>query len=324
MSLTFRLNADESCLTNGYMDTAINWIPGIEGIIRLKDFPTIIRTTDSNDVVMKIHMDAIQKTKRASAVILNTFDDLENRVLKEVSSLLPTVLTVGPFQLLENQVQNNKLDSIGTSLWKEDESCLNWLDSKPKNSVLLVSFGTIVHLTEDQLIEFAWGLAKSKHNFLWVVRSDLVLGSTSILPIEFQSEISEDERAILVNWCPQGKVLNHPSIGGFLTHCGWNSMLESITAGVPMLCWPAFAEQPTNAWFCCNYWGIGLEIDLEVKRGNVERLVREIMSGQKGKEIKDNAKKWKKEAEKACATNGSSFRNFECLVKLLLSDLPKA
>ncbi|KAH0680169.1 hypothetical protein KY285_021197 [Solanum tuberosum] len=143
------------------------------------------------------------------------------------------------------------------------------------------------------------------------------MGDSAILPHEFLAETKE--RGLLGGWCPQEQVLSHPSIGGFLTHCGWNSTFESISYGVPMLCWPFFADQQTNSWFNCNRWGIGMEIDSNVKREVIEELVRELMVGEKGKEMKENALKWKKLAEKAInSSDGSSYMNFDKLVSHVL------
>ncbi|KAH7848088.1 hypothetical protein Vadar_033720 [Vaccinium darrowii] len=119
-------------------------------------------------------------------------------------------------------------------------------------------------------------------------------------------------------WTPQERILNHPSVRGFLTHCGWNSLLESIVGGVPILCWPAHAEQYTNCWFACKHWGLGMEIT-EAKRELVERLVRELMVEEKGKMMKAKALEWKKAAEDAVtALAGSSYVNFHNLVNNVL------
>ena len=140
-----------------------------------------------------------------------------------------------------------------------------------------------------------------------------MIGDSSVLPSEFLEETKD--RGLLASWCPQEQVLNHPSIGGFLTHSGWNSTFESISNGVPMLCWPFFADQQTNCWLCCNRWGIALEIDNDVKRNEVSKLVIELMHGEKGKEMRKNAIEWKNKAHEACVfPSGSSMAN---LVKLI-------
>nr|GEU56240.1 7-deoxyloganetin glucosyltransferase-like [Tanacetum cinerariifolium] len=134
-----------------------------------------------------------------------------------------------------------------------------------------------------------------------------------MLPPEFVTGTSG--RGLLVGWCPQEQVLNHPSIGGFLTHSGWNSTLESISSGVPMICWPFFADQQVNCWLSCNKWGVAMEIDNDVKRDEVGKLVVELMNGEKGNALRNNAAKWKKKAEAACVANdGSSVANLEKLV----------
>ncbi|XP_070660446.1 7-deoxyloganetin glucosyltransferase-like [Malus domestica] len=140
-------------------------------------------------------------------------------------------------------------------------------------------------MTPEQLMEFGCGLANSKVSFFWVIRPDLVVGKSAILPPEFVDETKG--RSLIASWCPQELVLNHPSVGGFLTHSGWNSTLESVSAGVPMLCWPLFSDQPTNCHYTCKKWGIGMEINNDVKRDDVEKLVRELMEGEKGRRMKN-------------------------------------
>ncbi|XP_055833835.1 7-deoxyloganetin glucosyltransferase-like isoform X2 [Solanum dulcamara] len=305
-----------------YLDTIIDWIPGMEGI-RLKHLPSFIRARvdEPSYIMMKYVMEEIvDKIPKFSALILNTFDMLENDVLQQMATKFPVVnYPIGPLHrlMLNNTTQDEDLKSIGSNLWKEDTHCLEWLDTKQPNSVVYVNFGSITVLSIEQVIEFAWGLANSKMNFLWIVRSDLVMGDSAMLPHEFLAETKE--RGLLVGWSPQEQVLSHPSIGGFLTHCGWNSIFESISFGVPMLCWPFFADQQTNCWFNRNRWGVGMEIDSNVKRDVIEELVRELMIGEKGKEMKQNALKWKKLAEKAInSSNGSSSMNFEKLVSHVL------
>ncbi|KAB2628931.1 7-deoxyloganetin glucosyltransferase-like [Pyrus ussuriensis x Pyrus communis] len=128
------------------------------------------------------------------------------------------------------------------------------------------------------------------------------------------------DRSLLASWCPQEQVLNNPAIGGFFTHSGWNSTLESVCVGVPIICWPFFAEQQTNCRFSCKEWGIGLEIEGDVKRKYVEGLVRKLMDGEEGKEMRKKALEWKKLAKEASGgPNGLSFVDFDKMVNQLIA-----
>jgi hypothetical protein len=299
--------ADESYLSNGYLDIVIDWIPGMRDI-RLKDLPSFVRTTDPNDIIFNFVSESVERAPKASGIVVHTFNALEQEVLDALSTMFPRVYAIGPLQPLLNHIPNDPLESAGYSLWKEEISeCLHWLNSKASNSVIYVNFGSITVITPQQLVEFGWGLANSKHPFLWIIRPDLVVGESGIFPPEF--ELETKERSLIASWCPQEEVLNHPSVGGFLTHCGWNSTIEGLCAGVPMLCWPFFSDQQTNCKYSCNEWGIGMEINNDVKREEVEKIVRDLMEGDKGKIMKKKVLEWKKLAEEATDPLGSSSIN---------------
>ncbi|PIA38217.1 hypothetical protein AQUCO_02800113v1 [Aquilegia coerulea] len=307
---------DLSCVTNGYLETTIDWVPGIEDI-RLKDIPSFfLRTTDRNDIMVNYNVKQVEQAPKASAIVLNTFDELEKDVINTIQSKLPPIYTIGFLHLLVNKISDSGLDSIESNLLKEDLDCLKWLDSKKENTVLYVNFGSTTVMTPQHMMEFAWGLANSKQTFFWIIRPDLVSGDSAILPPEFIIETKE--RSLFASWCPQEQVLNHPSIGGFLTHSGWNSTIESISSGVPMICWPFCGEQQMNCTYSCRHWGIGMEIDNNVKREEVESLVRELMEGKKGKEMKMKAIEWKQKAKEAVAPGGSSYQNLDKLIKEIL------
>ncbi|KAJ0974983.1 hypothetical protein J5N97_016948 [Dioscorea zingiberensis] len=302
-----------SDLRNGYLDTKIDWIPGMKNL-RLRDISTCIRTTDISDIKLNFCMSEARRAREASAIIINTFDDLEQSIVDSMRALkLPPIYTIGPLTPLNDQ-------RLNLSQWQEDEHCVDWLNGRVSNSVMYVNYGSGVALSKDQLVEFAWGIANSGHEFLWVIRPDLVHGygyqSASALPQEFMYEIKE--RGRLISWCEQEKVLKHPSIGVFLTHCGWNSTMESISNGVPMLCWPCCADQQMNCRYVCHEWGIGMEIESDVKREEVERLIREVMEGEKGKDMKKKALELKELAERAAKPGGSSFENFNGVVMEVL------
>ncbi|KAF3642416.1 7-deoxyloganetin glucosyltransferase [Capsicum annuum] len=300
---------DASDLTNGYLDTPLDCIPGMKDI-RLRDLPSFLRTTNPDEYMIEFVLQETERARKASAIILNTFETLESEVLESLRTLLPPVYSIGPLHLLVKHVDDENLKGLGSSLWKEEPECIQWLDNKKPDSVVYVNFGSITVMTPDQLIEFAWGLANSQQEFLWIIRPDIISGYESILPPDFIEETKN--RGVLASWCSQEEVLSHPAIGGFLTHSGWNSTLESITSGVPMMCWPFFAEQQTNCWFTVSKWDIGMEIDNNVRRDEVESLVRELMVGEKGKKMKNKAMEWKILAEiSAQESKGSAFENIE-------------
>ncbi|KAM0936314.1 putative 7-deoxyloganetin glucosyltransferase [Dioscorea sansibarensis] len=242
----------------------------------------------------------------ASAVILNTSNDFEHQVLQAMSSIIPpSIYTIGPLTLLATRMAESSLADIRSNLWKEEPGCLERLEGKEPRSVVYVTFGRVTVITNEQLIEFAWGLANSKHIFLWIIRPDLVRGDSAVVPQEFIAETQE--RGLLATWCSQEQVLMHPSIGGFLAHCGWNSTLECVCGGVPVICWPFFAEQQTNCRYLCTEWGMGMEIDNNVKREEVEGLIKELMNGEKWTEMRDRALEWKELVVKATEPGGSPF-----------------
>ncbi|KAL3527634.1 hypothetical protein ACH5RR_012290 [Cinchona calisaya] len=315
---------DESYFKNGYLDNTIDWIPGINSI-RLKDIPTIIWTTDPKDEFVEYLIELMPRTHKGAALILNTFDILEHDILKQFSAMMDHVYTLGPIHLLltEMQKDDHSTEFIQSNLWKEDDSCIEWLNSKKEGSVAYINFGSITVMTENQLVEFAWGIANSMQNFLWIIRPDLVKGGPVVLPPEFI--IATKDRGMLATWCNQELVLNHPSVGVFLTHCGWNSVLESLSFGVPMICWPFFADQQTNCLCICTYWDVGVEIDSNVNRKEVEKVVIELMEGDKGKKMKNKALEWKNKAEEAIKPGGSSYVNLDKMIEeVLLSPKTKS
>ncbi|XP_010676178.2 7-deoxyloganetin glucosyltransferase [Beta vulgaris subsp. vulgaris] len=309
---------DASFITNGELDAVVDWVPGMEDM-QLRDIPSFIRTTNPNDIMLNFVQRLLHKSKQASAIVFNSFDALDHAVLNSLSSDFPPLYTLGPLQLLLDSIpgsNDEEIQTISTNLWKEDKHCLGWLDSYEPNSVVYVNFGSITVMTNDQLIEFAWGLANSNQPFLWIIRPDLVIGDSAVLPPEFIEETKN--RGLIASWCNQDQVLAHPAVGGFLTHCGWNSIIETLINGAPIICWPFFAEQQTNCWLSCNKWGIGMEIDVNVKRSEVERQVRELMDGEKGKEMKRKVMEWRKLGHEATAApNGSSYKNLDKVIKVL-------
>jgi hypothetical protein len=295
---------DESCLTSDYLDEVrISCIPGMPSL-RLSELPSFCLATDSSDFFFQNVINQSQGTLLADGLILNTFDELEGPVLEALSVNFP-VYAIGPLLLSQSfhcKEKDGFLDEV--SMWKEERSCFTWLGTRKPSSVMYVCLGSLAVLSNEQLLEFAWGLASSNQSFLWVVRPDIVHGESAVLPKEFMEETRD--RGLLVGWAPQIKVLSHPSVGGFLTHSGWNSTLESISTGVPMICWPFFAEQQTNTKFVCEEWGIGLQMKKTVRREELALLVCNLMKGEVGDEIRRRIRQVKETAERAVEEGGSS------------------
>ncbi|KAL1831651.1 hypothetical protein ACET3Z_001302 [Daucus carota] len=295
---------------NGHLDHKIDWLPGM-GVVRLRDTSSMIWEPALPDCFVEYCMNEISRTYKASAVILNTFDALESEIVKQISAIIDRdVYCIGPIHSLINSVKSDEnTKSIKFNLWKEDSGCVEWLDSKEAGSVVYVNFGSTTVMSPQHLEEFAWGLANSKQNFLWIIRLDLVVGDSPALPLEFVNQTKG--RGLLASWCDQQQVLSHMSIGGFLTHCGWNSTLESLSAGVPMICWPFFADQLCVRHCVCKLWRVGIEVDEDVQRDGVEKAVRELMEEDNGKEMKNRALEWKGKSETAILSSCSGSSNLD-------------
>ncbi|KAL9141354.1 hypothetical protein ABFS82_14G097300 [Erythranthe guttata] len=316
---------DKSCMTNGYLETQIDWIPGVIPL-KLGELTHTIQTTDPNDPLLNFVITQFARSSKAAAIIINSFDALEQNALSSLSSICPPIYTVGPLHLFLDQPPKNPTAKSMTisSLWKEDTTCLKWLDSKPERSVIYVNFGSIAVPTPQQMSELAWGLAGSEENFLWVVRPDLLRRENpAALPPEFREETGE--RGFVSGWGPQEEVLRHPAVGGFLTHCGWNSVVEGVSAGVPMICWPFFADQRINCRYVCDEWRVGVEMNRDVERDEVGVLVRELMGGERGGALRRRAEEWREKAAAAAAAavggdggGGSSWLKLERLVHEVL------
>ncbi|KAJ9562543.1 hypothetical protein OSB04_007703 [Centaurea solstitialis] len=308
---------DESYLTNGFLEMEIDWIPGMNGI-HLKDLPEFTRYTKLTDPAFKFLLETAQAADVVSHMIVHTFNELESDLIKELKSIFPNLYTIGPLQLLLNQITETQTDNStfnGYSLRTEEPECLNWLESKQPNSVVYVNFGSLAVMSLQELLEFGWGLVNSDHEFLWIIRTGLVDGEPAVLPQEL--EIAIKQKGFVGRWCSQEEVLNHRSVGGFLTHGGWGSVIESLSSGIPMACWPVSGDQGTDCRQMCKEWGVAIEIGRSVKRDEVEKVVRALMAGEEGGNMRKKAMEWKKMAETAVGHGGSSSLEMDKLVDVL-------
>ncbi|KAL6897394.1 hypothetical protein ACP4OV_007090 [Aristida adscensionis] len=268
----------------------------------------------SNHVSMcKLLAQATEVVRNCSGLVINTIDALEAAELERIREELniPMVLATGPLHMISTMTK-------GSSLLDQDFSCIKWLDTKPSRSVLYVSFGSLASMDSKEFLEVAWGLANSGHPFLWVVRAGLVRGlDFPYFPDSFKVAI--EGRGKLIQWAPQQEVLTHHAVGGFWTHSGWNSTLESINEGVPMICWPYFADQMMNARYVEKRWGVGFGLEGELERGKIETAIRKLMNEREGDEMRERALELKKKVAACIKPSGSSQTAIDMLVKYILS-----
>ncbi|XVE99681.1 hypothetical protein REPUB_Repub03eG0221200 [Reevesia pubescens] len=277
------------------MDRLITTVPGMETFLRCRDLPNFCRASDMTDSMIQLVVKQTRKSPQAHALMLNTFEDLDGPILSQIRTKCPNLHAIGPIHAQLNTRLKAKYgessDHVSNSLWEVDRSCISWLDKQPKQSVIYVSFGSITVTLKEQLIELWYGLVNSKKRFLWVVRPNSVTGKGGQgedVPVELSE--GTKERGYIVGWAPQEEVLNHPAIGGFLTHSGWNSTLESVVAGVPMICWPYFADQQVNSRFVSEVWKIGLDMKDVCDRKVVEKMVNDLMVDKREEFVKSVAK----------------------------------
>ncbi|XP_009376816.2 UDP-glycosyltransferase 86A1-like [Pyrus x bretschneideri] len=281
----------------------IDYIPSVKAI-EPKDLMSYLQTTDIFCPMLRIYYKAFREVKRADFILCNTVQELEFESLSALQAKQPTY-AIGP--VLPDSLTNN---IVATNLMPEFD-CIHWLHKKPHGSVLFISFGSYAQVTKDDFEEIAHGLLLSKVNFIWVLRPDTTgYDETYILPVGFEDEIKD--RGLMVSWCSQIEVLSHPAVGGFLTHCGWNSVLESMRCGVPMLCFPLVADQITNRKLVVDDWGVGLNLCDRVKpvrRVEVAEKINRLICGKSGDGLQKKVMKVAQTLEDAVALNGSSQKN---------------
>ncbi|CAN0916451.1 UDP-glycosyltransferase 86A1 [Linum grandiflorum] len=291
----------------------INYVPGVKRI-ELKDTPSPLQgDDDETNVDHQVVFGAIQDTKSADLILVNTIQELEQETLSGLELAHEAqVYAIGPIF-----PTGFSKSPVSTSLRSESD-CTRWLNSKPPGSVLYVSFGTFAHIAKPVLVEIARGLALSGVSFLWSLRDDMVSSDDpDPLPVGFREEVSD--RAMIVGWCSQKEVLVHVAIGGFLTHCGWNSVLESTWCGVPMVCFPLFVDQFTNRKLVVDDWKVGINLvdQTAVTKEEVSRNVTRFMGENLRDELRERINKVKKILMGALEPNGSSEQNFDRFVREL-------
>ncbi|KAL3531022.1 hypothetical protein ACH5RR_010344 [Cinchona calisaya] len=282
-------------------------LPGLP-LLQPKETPSFVYLPDSYPAFRELLLNQFCNVDQADWILLNIFQKLEEDVLNWMEKIW-RVRTVGPTvpsMYLDKRLEDDK--SYGINLFKPDSSlCINWLNKQPKGSAVYVSFGSWTEIDVEQVEEIASALKESGFKFLWVVREF----EKEKLPSNFIDETSDN--GLVVTWSPQLEVLAHESVACFVTHCGFNSVLEALSLGVPVVAAPQWTDQPTNAKFLEDVWGVGVRAHADekgiVRRETLVSCLKEIMEGEKGKKIEENVIKWKNLAKEAIDDGGSSDKN---------------
>lgn len=310
------IEAGEIPFKGNDLDSPIKNVPGMETILRACDLPSFCRTNDLNDPVIKLAQKEAKQVPRSPGLILNTFEELDFQVLCHMKTLCPNIYSIGPLHThlkMKLEAEHKTQISSSSSLWQEDRSCILWLDKQPPKSVVYISIGSLATMTWDQLMEFWFGVVNSGQRFLWIRRPNSVSGQHSIDQIPTELTTATDNRGCIVGWAPQEEVLAHPAVGGFLTHGGWNSTLESIVEGVPMICWPYFMDQQPNSRLVSEVWNVGIDIKDTCDRSIVEKAIKDLMDVRRDKFL-GSVNLYKELARKSVGNGGSSCEDFERLV----------
>lgn len=251
-------------------------------------------------------------------VLMDTFEELEHENIQFMSQTIGRpIRTVGPLFKDLHTADTTHSKPLRADFFAA-EDCIEWLDSKPPRTVVYISFGSVVHLLQEQVDEIANGLVDSQVSFLWVVRPPPPNKNSHVLPEGFAEKVGE--RGKIVQWSPQEEVLAHPSTACFVTHCGWNSTMEAVASGVPVVAFPQWGDQVTNAKFLVDVYKVGVRMgrgDAEgrvVPRDEVVMTLEAAVSGPQTAEMRENAVKWMKAAQVAVAAGGSSFKNMQYFV----------
>ncbi|KAL3850086.1 hypothetical protein ACJIZ3_011968 [Penstemon smallii] len=303
------------------------WLPGFpKGYsFKTKNLPEHLQVVVKGPWEFALEM--FEDWKKTDAMLFNTIEDVDGTGLTYFREQFPcSVYAVGPI-----------ISSAGSKARGGEEAevtrniCIKWLNSKPKNSVLYVAFGSQSSTSEAQTRELAKALEASNVNFIWVVRPPSnSLGNntnTNWFPIGFEERIASSKKGLLLKkWAPQAEILSHDSIGAFFSHCGWNSIIEGLSNGVPMLSWPMGAEQPFNAQLLEDEMrvciGVANGASCEVKYEEIIKKIELMMRSEEGNVMRRKAVKVMEIIKNATTDEwgykGSSVKAMDDFLNLIL------
>ncbi|XP_058200943.1 crocetin glucosyltransferase, chloroplastic-like [Rhododendron vialii] len=297
-----------------------SWSIELPGLPRLtgRDLPSFLLAPNvykSALPLFKEHIDTLDEETNPK-ILVNSFEALEMEALKAIGKL--NFVAIGPLipsAFLDGKDPSD--NSFGGDLLQKSNDYIKWLDSKPRESVIYVAFGSYSALAKQQTEEVARGLLDCGRAFLWVMRGKENGEKEEEDTMNYEEEL--EQQGMIVPWCSQVEILSHSSVGCFVSHCGWNSSLESLVSGVPVVAFPQWTDQVTNAKLIEDVWKTGVRLTKNgegiVDGGEVKRCIEMVMGGGgRGEEMRNNAKKWKNLAREATMEGGSSDKNLKAFV----------
>ncbi|KAI3445957.1 hypothetical protein Pfo_002622 [Paulownia fortunei] len=301
-------------------------VPGLPDVVRLsrRQIPDQLKEEDKNPLAETLRK-VLASDLASYGMIVNSFYELEPAYARHYREVIGRkAWHIGPVSLFnksnEDKAHRGKQASSG------DHDSLSWLNAKKPNSVVYVCFGTMAIFSAAQLLEIAKGLEASGQQFIWVVREKANdEGSIDWLPEGFERRM-EGRGLIIKGWAPQVQILDHEAVGGFITHCGWNSLLEGVASGVPMVTWPLSAEQFFNEKLVIEILKTGIPVGAQewtkrtddrepIKGENIEKAVAQLMAGEEAERMRSRARKLGDTAKRAVEKGGSSHDDLNSLLE---------
>jgi UDP:flavonoid glycosyltransferase YjiC (YdhE family) len=287
-----------------YGDKKIDFVPGLSDLRACDLQDDIIGENINSPFSIMLHQMS-RRLPDSDAIVLNTIQGLDPTGESYFTQRFTNYFSMGPFHLLNSSETEPPSDPYG---------CLSWLDKHELDTVVYISLGTVVTIPPLELTALANGLEASGMPFIWSLKEN----AQSLLPLGFIDRINETGKGKVVPWAPQKSVLGHKAIGAFVSHCGWNSVMESIAAGVPILCRPFFGDQMVNARAISHVWkfGIVLEGGIFSEKGVVNAL-EAVLKGEEGRKMRKKARELEDMANTVLSQHGSSMENLKRLMKIV-------
>ncbi|CAH2061391.1 unnamed protein product [Thlaspi arvense] len=283
-------------------------------LLEVGDLPSFLLPSSGSNV-NTLAAESFDCLKDVKWVLVNSFYELESEIIESMSDLKP-MIPIGPLvsPFLLGDGEDETLDGKNLDMWKSDGGCMEWLDKQARSSVVYISFGSLLESSENQVESIATALRNRGVSFLWVIRP-MEKGQNVVV----LQEMVKEGQGIVIEWGPQERILGHVAISCFVTHCGWNSTIETVATSVPVVAYPNNIDQPLDAKLLVDVFGIGVRmrndaVDGELKVAEVERCIAAVTEGPAAADMRKRATEMKYAARSALAPGGSSARNLDSFI----------